>query len=180
MDKILPSTLRLLNVSYTKKEMLKNQMKCSLIFYYVNIVMWFNPTKKPVKIVAGWNARVKLGERKKAPATERENRQVEMRKKIKGESEQKDTFCSLYDLSLKKRDTQREREKALWWNPFVWAWLPTICWLSIWCILCVILTAHTLPYNTVHKHTFLYILKACILHFLQHFHTPIPSHAYMC
>lgn len=32
----------------------------------------------------------------------------------------------------------------------MWAWQPTLCRFSIWCFLCLNLTAHTLPY-TVHK-----------------------------
>lgn len=84
-------------------------------------------------------------------------------------------LLNVWPFAQRERQIEWEREKAPWWNWFVGAWLPTICWFSIWCALCAILTAHTRPYNTVHtlkKHTYSTHSAA--------FHAPIPPHAHTC
>lgn len=83
-------------------------------------------------------------------------------------------LLNVWPFAQRERQIEWEREKAPWWNWFVGAWLPTICWFSIWCALCAILTAHTRPYNTVHtlkKHTYSTHSAA--------FHAPIPTRPHM-
>lgn len=56
---------------------------------------------------AGWNARVKLGKRKKK--SKRQKKQLKMRKNIKGKSKQKDKFALCMTLFAKTK-THRVRE----------------------------------------------------------------------
>lgn len=136
--------------------MLKSQMKCIWIFHYFNhdVIQYFKNSLRRLLQgeMQGWNW---VKEKKSTSNREEKKHKLKTERKI---------LLYVWPFPQKETRIEWEREKAPWWNPFVWVWLPTICWFSIWCTLCVILTAHTWLYNTVHKHTFFCILEAHIFY----------------
>lgn len=84
---------------------MSERKKCILILV-VKSIPWCDSLLQSTTS-AGWNARVKLGKRKKN--SKRVKKQVEMRKNIEGKSKQKDKFALCMTPLLKQRRVEWER-----------------------------------------------------------------------
>ena len=99
------------------------RMKYILILCYVDPVMWFSPTKNSLWRSAQGNARVILGESKKATSNsggkKKKNTSWNEEKRQKpNQSRKTDPALNVWPFPQKERQIEWEREKASWWNPF--------------------------------------------------------------